>query len=819
MKKRYPIVQLSGLLEAVVNETEIFLATQDTKFRYTFFNKAYQKEAKRLTGKNVRIGMNMLKLFDNIPEQKKILVGEWRWALKGNRRDKIIEFAGKPSKFYKVFHAPLKDDSGKIIGVGELAFNVTTQVRAERMLRDRERELKELNATLLLAQKSAGIGTWDWNIETGGLRWSTEQFKIFGLDPARAKPSFREWEKIIHPADLDFARSKIDKAIRDKKMLASEYRVVTPDGRIRWISALGNTTYNKKNKPVRMSGVCMDITERKEGLENLLWIERRNSILSKSASELLSADNPKDIIARICKRTMGFLDCQIYFNYLAIPEIKTLSLTAYQGLPEKATQIVRSLKYGSAISGRVAKYGKSIIVNNAQNRKDKKSEAVRSYGLRSYCSHPLLSGGEVLGTISFGSTKRDRFNDLEIDMMKATASMVATAIDKQKSKESLKRSEEHLRQAQEAANVGTWEWDLRTNENIWSDGLWRLYGLNPKKCRASYKKWKSTIHLKDRARVEQQVLKAAAKGVKLSVEWRINDSKKERWVMSRGRPVFDKSGKAVRYIGTVIDITDQKKAEQVLKRDKAKLDEIAQVRADELINARLELDRAKRLSDIGTLAATVAHELRNPLAAISIATYNLKRKANNNELSKHFTNIEKKIDESNQIINNLLFYSRIRPPHYERVNIEDVIREATETILEKNDKKVAITADLEPIKNMTIDADPVQVRELVSNVLNNAFDAVPKKNGKINISVVHTKKFIEMDVCDNGPGIDKYNIEKVFDPFFTTKAKGTGLGLPVCRQMVDMHGGAIKVSSIMGHGTSVVIALPKTRTGRKTPHL
>lgn len=95
----------------------------------------------------------------------------------------------------------------------------------------------------------------------------------------------------------------------------------------------------------------------------------------------------------------------------------------------------------------------------------------------------------------------------------------------------------------------------------------------------------------------------------------------------------------------------------------------------ELVAAQLDLEQAKRLSDIGVLAATVAHELRNSPATINIAVSNIKRKAKNPDLDKHLRNIEKKIAESNQIINNLLFYSRIKSPSYEKVNIMSIIEE------------------------------------------------------------------------------------------------------------------------------------------------
>jgi signal transduction histidine kinase len=228
-----------------------------------------------------------------------------------------------------------------------------------------------------------------------------------------------------------------------------------------------------------------------------------------------------------------------------------------------------------------------------------------------------------------------------------------------------------------------------------------------------------------------------------------------------------------------------------------------------LLNTQLELEKVKRLSDIGTLAATVAHELRNPLAAISMAAHNIKRKAKNPDLDKHLANIEKKVSESDIIISNLLFYSRIKPPHYENVNISAIIEEAVDHIRENCKRNETIIADIEALKTISIEADPVQIKEVVHNIMNNACDAVPPEGGRLEITGACDEEAIKIVFKDNGQGIKKENLAKVFDPFFTTKAKGTGLGLSVCRQIVDLHGGSIEIESEPGKGTSLIVRLPR----------
>ncbi len=224
------------------------------------------------------------------------------------------------------------------------------------------------------------------------------------------------------------------------------------------------------------------------------------------------------------------------------------------------------------------------------------------------------------------------------------------------------------------------------------------------------------------------------------------------------------------------------------------------------------LAQSKRLSDIGTLAATVAHELRNPLAAINIATQNIRRKKQDLPIEKHLDNIEKKVLESDQIINNLLFCSKIRMPHYEAVDIPSILNECISAIKKRDGKRRFKLIQWTGNAKVIIDADSLQMKELFSNLLNNAFDATAGVKGVITVGLhVDDSASIGIHIKDNGIGIPPENLKKIREPFFTTKAKGTGLGLTVCQQIITVHNGEFDIKSQIGHGTTVTISLPKKR--------
>jgi PAS domain S-box-containing protein len=158
------------------------------------------------------------------------------------------------------------------------------------------------------------------------------------------------------------------------------------------------------------------------------------------------------------------------------------------------------------------------------------------------------------------------------------------------SEEALRQSEERLHLALEAAQSGTWEWDLQTNENVWSEELWRLYGLEPRSREASYQAWRDSLHPDDRDRVERIVQDAARHGKDLNAEWRVHrPGGATRWLMSRGRPWRDAGGRIRRYLGVVIDITARKRSEEERERLIQALDQQARLLATVIENTEAHL--------------------------------------------------------------------------------------------------------------------------------------------------------------------------------------------------------------------------------------
>jgi len=255
---------------------------------------------------------------------------------------------------------------------------------------------------------------------------------------------------------------------------------------------------------------------------------------------------------------------------------------------------------------------------------------------------------------------------------------------------------------------------------------------------------------------------------------------------------------------------ERKKARDVLERDKETFERLVAERTAELVAVQVELERAKRLSEIGRLAATVAHELRNPLGVIQASIYNLKRKLSDERLEKHISNIEAKITESSQIIDNLLFYTRIKPPNFETVDLRRLLDECRSSAKERfRNQSVTVETRLEPLDGLHIKADPVQLSEIFNNIIVNSYQAFNGGDNRLEIGAkVEDGRYLEVNIRDNGAGIEASVLKRVFEPFFTAKSKGTGLGLAICQELVGLHNGKIEIESEQGKGTSVTVTLP-----------
>jgi len=231
----------------------------------------------------------------------------------------------------------------------------------------------------------------------------------------------------------------------------------------------------------------------------------------------------------------------------------------------------------------------------------------------------------------------------------------------------------------------------------------------------------------------------------------------------------------------------------------------------ELQEAQEQLVRSEKLAAIGQLAGGVGHELRNPLGAIKNAVYYIRGKIANSELAQReprvaeFLDImDDEINSSDKIISDLLNFSRVGKPAVSPTRIEAVVENAIAHI--SIPEGVGLTKKLGAnLPEVEIDTD--QIRQVFINIINNAVQAMPE-GGKLTIDTSQRNGSIQVRIADTGFGIPEEALGKIFDPLFTMKAKGIGLGLAVCKSIIERHGGIIEVESSVGQGTTFTVKLP-----------
>ncbi len=184
-----------------------------------------------------------------------------------------------------------------------------------------------------------------------------------------------------------------------------------------------------------------DITKRKRAEETSRRSLRRFEILADTAGELLRTHEPQKVVESICGRVMNQIGCHVFFNFLADEKTGKLHLNAFEGIPEEEARRIEWLEYGVAVCGCIGRDGRPVIAEHVPTTPDERTELVKSYGVKAYACHPLLEpGGNVIGTLSFGTRGRETFSNEELSLMKAVTDHVAMAMTRIRAEEALKAS-------------------------------------------------------------------------------------------------------------------------------------------------------------------------------------------------------------------------------------------------------------------------------------------------------------------------------------------------------------------------------------------
>jgi len=402
--------------------------------------------------------------------------------------------------------------------------------------------------------------------------------------------------------------------------------------------------------------------------------------------------------------------------------------------------------------------------------------------------------------------------------------------------EALRQSREDLDRAQEVGQIGWWRMDTQRNVLTWSNESYRIFGI-PLGTPLTYETFLETVHPEERACVDARWI-ASLRGEPYDIEHRIIARGQVKWVREKAYLEFDTEGKLLGGFGITQDITERKHAEEALRQAKMQLEQRVAERTQELQQAleqlknefvvrekiereserlRHELAHVSRMATMGELTSALAHELKQPLAAILYNAQAAQRLLASDsmqveEMQEILQDIVDDDVRARDVIDRLRTFTRKDELTKVPVNLNDLIGESVKLLYQEFlIRGVSIETHLCP-ELPAASGDRVQLQQVMLNLTFNAADAMAGRSDgerKILISTaLDNPTTVRVSITDNGDGIDPDLLAQIFEPFHTTKPQGMGMGLAICRTIISAHNGGLWAENNSGCGATFHITLP-----------
>src|SRR6202049_4061940 len=371
--------------------------------------------------------------------------------------------------------------------------------------------------------------------------------------------------------------------------------------------------------------------------------------------------------------------------------------------------------------------------------------------------------------------------------------------------EALRRSEGYLADAQRLTGTGSWAWNVATRQGLyWSQENYRLLGFDPEGGIPSNEAFYQRIHPEDRERVRREVfLERPDEGPHFDVEFRIVlPSGAIKYVRSTGHPVRNISGDLLEYVGTSIDVTERKRADEERER-------LRQVQAD--------LAHLSRVTTMGELTASLAHEIRQPISAAVINAQSCLRWLGRDEpdvakACEAASRLVKDVTRAADIIGRISSLFKKGALQRELVDVNELIGEMI-VLLRSEASRYSISIRTELAQDLPkVMADRVQLQQVFMNLMLNGIDAMKKTSGGSELAIKSEADHGQLliSVSDTGAGLRPEQADQIFRAFFTTKDQGIGMGLPISRSIIESHGGHLWATGASGRGATFQFTLPAT---------
>lgn len=679
-----------------------------------------------------------------------------------------------------------RDDRGAPLAVLVTNNDITEQKRAEDIARRSAKELRDVIETIPAVVWSA--------LPDGSNTYVNSRWTEYAGD-AQENPGTARRDP-VHPEDAERYLGKWETSIVTGAPFEDEVRFRRADGEYHWHLVRGVPLRDEHGQILKWYGVMSDIEDRKRA-ESLLAGEKRVLEMVARAESLpgildglcrLVEQQAKDVLASVLLLDGGRP------RHGAAPS-----------LPKDYTDAIDGSAVGpfSSPGGIATDRGRQIIVEDIAS--DPRWAGYRSvalaHDLRScWCSPIFSSQGSVIAVFAMYYRQPRGPTRHEQEIVEQITHLAGVAIERQLTYEQLTRSEAILAEAQRLTHTGSWAYGPQRGM-YWSEESFRLLGFDPDQPVPDGETVLRRVHPEDRERVREFRENALRSDSGSDQQFRIVLADGSvRHIHTTYHPVFNANGDLVEIVGTHVDVTESKRAEQERERLRELEGAIAHI---------------NRVSMMGELAASLAHEIKQPIAAAITSA---------NACLRWLTRDPPDLDRARaaagrvgqdgtraaEVINRLQsFYKKGAPDQREAVNINEVIQEMAALLRNEATRySISIRPQLhEGVPLVT--ADRVQLQQILMNLMLNAIDAMKDTTGELTVrSGLNENGQVVVSVSDSGVGIALKDADRVFDAFFTTKPQGTGMGLAITRSLVESHGGHVWVTSNAGAGVTFHFTLP-----------
>ena len=459
---------------------------------------------------------------------------------------------------------------------------------------------------------------------------------------------------------------------------------------------------------------------------------------------------------------------------------------------------------------------KSVILDDATAPTLFSADAyVQQRQPRSVLCMPLMKQAKLVGALYLENNLTPCvFTSNRIAVLEVLASQAAISLEnatlfadlqqenaeRRRAEEELRSSEAFLAEGQRISHTGSWRWNISTGDLVWSEEYFRIFGVDPKETAPTHQSFLDRVHPDDRTQVQGNHYKAVREKHSFSHEYRIIlPDGSIKYLHGVGRPVLTAEGELNEFVGTTMDITERERREEALR------------------TAQADLTRVARLTMMGELAASIAHEINQPLGAM-VASGNAcvrwlaKDQPQLEEARRAAERLVRDGHRAADILKSVRALAGASAPDMTKLDINDAIREVlilTRSELHEHD--VLLEAELSDGQAFVM-GDRVQLQQVILNLVMNAIEAMSTDTNVPRLLCVRSQGegpgAVLITVEDSGPGISPENIDRLFEAFFTTKPSGMGMGLSICRSIINAHGGRLWVSPGSPRGTVFQFTVP-----------